>query len=143
VSVVRLPQVHDTRKQGLITPVIEITRSKRRSAYVEEGRNRWPAAHVSDVARLYRLVVERAEPGARYHAVAEEGIAVRDIAEVIGRKMNVPVVSLPRGEASAHFGWLAMFASLDLPAASAITRAKLGWDPVGPRLVTDLENMTF
>src|SRR5207237_7592843 len=131
VSVVRLPQVHDTIKQGLITPAIAIAREKGVSAYVGEGRNRWPAAHVLDVARLYRLALEKREAGARYHAVAEEGILVRDIAEVIGRGLKIPVVSMSPEEASAHFGWLAPFAGLDLLASSAQTRARLGWHPTG------------
>ena len=143
VSVMRLPQVHDTVKQGLITPLVDVTREKGVSAYVGDGRNRWPAAHVSDVARLYRLALERAEPGARYHAVAEEGIAVRDIAEVIGRGLNVPVVSVSPEEAAGHFGWLAAFAGLDLPASSADTRARLGWRPTGPGLIADLEGMRY
>src|SRR5579872_6609718 len=113
ISVVRLPQVHDTVKQGLITPAVAIARAKGVSAYVADGQNRWPAAHVDDVARLYRLALERNERGARYHAVAEEGIAVRTIAEVIGRGLNVPVVSLSPEEAAGHFGWLAPFAGLD------------------------------
>ena len=94
VSVVRLPQVHDTVKQGLITPMIETIREKGVAAYVGEGRNRWSAAHVSDVARLYRLAFEKQEPGARYHAVAEEGVATRDIMEVIGRGLKLPVVGI-------------------------------------------------
>lgn len=143
LSVVRLPQVHDTAKQGLITPAVEIARAKRVSAYVGDGQNRWPAAHISDVARLYRLALEKREPGARYNAVAEEGIAVRDIAEVIGRGLKVPVVSLSPEEAAAHFGWLAPFAGMDLPASSAQTQARLGWKPTGPALIADLERMKY
>ena len=105
VSVVRLPQVHNPVKQGLITPLIQMAREKRVSAYVADGRNRWPAGHVLDVARLYKLAIEKQQPGSRYHAVAEEGIPVRDIAEVIGRGLKVPVVSLSPAEAAAHFGW--------------------------------------
>ncbi|HVU47175.1 MAG TPA: SDR family oxidoreductase [Terracidiphilus sp.] len=143
VSVVRLPQVHDTVKQGLISYAIAVAREKGVSAYVGDGLNRWPAAHVLDVARLYRLAIERAEAGARYHAVAEEGVPVRNIAEVIGRGLNVPVVSLTPEEATAHFGWLAMFAGMDLPASSAQTQERLGWRPVGPGLITDLEQMHY
>ena len=106
VSVVRLPQVHDTVKQGLITPAVAIAREKGVSAYVGDGLNRWPAAHVLDVARLYRLALEKQEPGARYNAVAEEGIRVRDIAEVIGRGLKVPVVSMYSGGGGGSF-WLA------------------------------------
>src|ERR1700746_2696369 len=115
VSVVRLPQVHDTVKQGLIPYGIHFAREKGVSAYVGEGLNRWPAAHVLDVARLYRLALEKHEAGARYHAVAEEGVSMREIAEVIGRGLKVPVVSLSQQEAQAHFCWLAMFVSYDMP----------------------------
>ena len=141
VSYVRLPQVHDTKKQGLVSPLIEITRAKGRVAYVGEGQNRWPAAHLSDVALLYKLAVERGEPGARYNAVAEEGITTRAIAEALGRRLELPVVSLTGDEAAAHFGWMTMFAGVDMPASSAITREKLGWNPVGPGLIADLENL--
>lgn len=143
VSVVRLPQVHDTRKQGLITPLIEVTRKKGLCAYVGDGSNRWPAAHVLDVARLYRLALERQEAGSRYHAVAEEGVPVRTIAEVVGRGLKLPVVALSPDEATSHFGWLAMFAGLDLPASSAQTRERLHWHPTGPGLMADLEQMQW
>ena len=143
VIVVRLPQVHDTVKQGLITPAIGVAREKGISAYVGDGSNRWPAAHVLDVARLYRLALEKRQAGARYHAVAEEGIPVRDIAEVIGRGLKVPVVAISPEQASAHFGWLAPFAGLDLRASSAQTQAKLGWRPTGPGLIADLESMRY
>jgi len=143
VSVVRLPQVHDTVKQGLITPLIAQTRAKGVSAYVGEGRNRWSAAHVLDVAKLYRLALEKQEAGVRYNAVAEEGIAVREIAEVIGAGLNVPVVSLSPEEAAEHFGWLAMFAGLDLPASNAWTCKHLGWRPTGPGLIADLKRVDY
>jgi len=147
VSVVRLPQVHDTVKQGLITYAVQIAREKGASAYIGEGLNRWPAAHVLDVARLYRLALEKheakREPGSRYNAVAEEGISMREIAEVIGRGLKVPVVSLSQQEAHAHFGWLAMFVSYDMPASSAQTRRCLGWRPTGPGLIADLEQMCW
>jgi nucleoside-diphosphate-sugar epimerase len=143
VSVVRLPQVHDTVKQGFITYAVALAREKRVSPYVGDGKNRWPAAHVSDVARLYRLALEKREPGARYNAVAEEGIAVRDVAEVIGRGFKVPVVALSPEEAAGHFGWLAPFAGMDLPASSAQTQARLGWHPIGPGLIADLERMHY
>ena len=141
VSYVRLPQVHDTKKQGLISPLIEIARAKGRVAYLGEGQNCWPAAHLSDVALLYKLAVERGEPGARYPAVAEEGITTRAIAEALGRRLKLPVVSLRGDEAAAHFGWITAFAGLDMAASSAITRKKLGWNPVGPGLIADLENL--
>lgn len=139
----RLPQVHDTVKQGLVSPFIDISKAKGVVAYIGEGTNRWPAAHVLDVAKLYVLAVERSAPGARYHAVAEEGVPVRDIAEAAGAGLNLPVVSLTPEEAPAHFGWLAMFAGLDLPASSAKTRALLGWQPTGPGLIEDLKRMDY
>jgi nucleoside-diphosphate-sugar epimerase len=143
VTVVRLPQVHDTVKQGLITPAVALAREKGVSAYVGDGGNRWSAAQVLDVARLYRLALEARKAGSRYHAVAEEGVAVRDIADVIGRGLKVPVVALSPEEAAEHFGWLAPFAALDLPASSAQTQARLGWRPTGPGLIADLERMRW
>jgi nucleoside-diphosphate-sugar epimerase len=143
LSVVRLPQVHDTVKQGLITPAVAIAREKGVSAYVGDGSNRWPAAHVLDVARLYRLALEKREAGARYHAVAEEGVAGREIAEVVGRGLKVPVVAMSPEQAAGHFGWLAPFAGMDIPASSAQTQARLGWHPTGPGLIADLENMRY
>jgi nucleoside-diphosphate-sugar epimerase len=140
-SVVRLPQVHDTLRQGLLTYAVSLAREKGVSAYVGEGRNRWAAAHITDVARLYRLVLEKNEAGARYHAVAEEGVSMRDIAEAIGRGLNVPVKSIPAEEAPAHFGWLATFTSHDLVASSEKTRKTLGWHPTGPGLIADLERL--
>jgi nucleoside-diphosphate-sugar epimerase len=142
VAIMRLPQVHDTVKQGLVSYVIRLAREKGVFAYVGEGRNRWPAAHVSDVARLYRLALEKQE-GAKYHAVAEEGVSFRDIAEVVGRGMKLPVVSLAPEKAAEHFGWLSTFAGMDIPASSAQTREKLGWNPTGPDLISDLENMRY
>ncbi|MEZ2333706.1 SDR family oxidoreductase [Mesorhizobium sp. RCC_202] len=143
VSVVRLPQVHDTVKQGLITPLLELTRAKGVSAYIGEGRNRWPAGHVLDVARLYRLALDKQAAGVRYNAVAEEGVSMRDIAEAIGAGLNVPVVSMSPEEAAGHFGWLSIFADLDMPASSEWTRAELGWQPSGPTLMADLERMDY
>ena len=142
VAVVRLPQVHDTVKQGLVTYAIQIAREKGISAYVGEGRNRWPAAHRVDTAHLYCLALEKAE-AARYHAVAEEGVSVREIAEVIGRGLHVPAVPIAPQEAAAHFGWLAHFVAWDIPASSAQTREKLAWNPTGPGLIADLENMRY
>jgi len=140
-SVMRLPQVHDTVRQGLLTSAVAVAREKGVSAYVGEGHNRWAAAHISDVARLYRLALEKNEAGAKYHAVAEEGVPMRDIAEAIGRGVKVPVKSISAEEASAHFGWLAMFAARDLLASSEKTRKKLGWNPTGPGLIADLERL--
>lgn len=143
VSVMRLPQVHDPVKQGLITPLAELARAKGVSAYLGEGANRWSAAHVSDVARLYRLAIERGMPGARYNAVAEEGVPLRAIAEALGRGLGVPAVSLSPGEAGAHFGWMAGFAGLDMSASSALTRERTGWEPTGPGLIEDLDAMRY
>ena len=143
VSIVRLPQVHDPEKQGLVTLMIQMAREKGVSAFVGDGLNRWPAAHVSDVARLYRLALEKREAGSRYHAVAEEGIPAREIAEVVGRGLKVPTVSLSPEEALAHFGWFSMFASFDMPASSALTQQRLGWHPTGPGLIADLEQMQY
>jgi nucleoside-diphosphate-sugar epimerase len=143
VSVMRLPQVHDTVKQGLITYAIQAARKKGVSAYIDEGLNRWPAAHVLDVVHLYRLALEKHEAGSRYNAVAEEGVPVREIAEVIGKGLRVPVVSISSEEAEAHFGWFGMFAGFNMPACSAQTRKKLGWNPTGPSLIADLENMRY
>ena len=143
VSVVRLPQVHDTRKQGLVPYLLAVTREKGVSAYIGDGSNRWPAAHVSDVARLYRLAFEKAERGAIYHAVDEEGVTMKAIVEAHGRGLKVPVVSIRPEEAEAHFGWLGRFAGHDMPASSAITRQKLNWKPTGPGLIADLEQMHY
>ncbi|MGF6873099.1 SDR family oxidoreductase [Paraburkholderia sp. MM5477-R1] len=143
VSVMRLPQVHNPYRQGLITPLIQIARDKGVCAYVEEGRNRWPAGHLSDVVRLYLLAIERGERGARYHAVGEEGVSAREIAEALGRGLKLPVVSIARGEAQAYFGWMAMFAALDMPASSAQTQARLGWRPTGPTLLADLNEARY
>ena len=142
-SIVRLPQVHDTRKQGLVPYLLAVSRQKGVSAYIGDGSNRWPAVHVSDVARLYRLAFEKAEPGAIYHAVDEEGIPMKAIAEAHGRGLKVPVVSIKREDAEAHFGWLARFAALDTPSSSALTRQKLNWTPTGPGLIADLDNMNY
>jgi nucleoside-diphosphate-sugar epimerase len=140
-SVMRLPQVHDTTKQGIITLAVAVAREKGVSAYVGEGHNRWAAAHVSDVARLYRLALENNEAGAKYHAVAEQGVPLRDMAEAIGRRLKLPVKSISAEEAPAHFGWWAMFAANDLMASSEKTRKKLGWNPTGPGLIADLDRL--
>jgi nucleoside-diphosphate-sugar epimerase len=142
-AVVRLPQVHDPVKQGLVTYLINIARERGVSAYVGDGRNRWAAVHVLDAARLYRLALEKASTGARYHAVAEEGVPLRDIADAIGRGLKVPVVSKSPKEAADHFGFLAYFAGADGQASSALTQEQLGWRSTGPGLLPDLENMKY
>jgi nucleoside-diphosphate-sugar epimerase len=143
VSVVRLPQVHNTVKQGLIINYIKLTREKGVAAYVGDGLNRWPAVHRFDAARLYKLAFEKHEAGKRYHAVAEEGVTVREIAEVVGKGLKLPVVSLSSEEAPAHFGWFNMFMGHDMPASSALTQEWLGWHPTGPGLISDLEQMEY
>jgi nucleoside-diphosphate-sugar epimerase len=143
VATVRLPQVHDTVKQGLVSYTIRLAREKGVSAYVGDGLNRWPAAHRLDTAHLYRLALEKGEGGVRYHAVAEEGVPTRAIAETIGHGLSVPVVSISPEEAGGHFGWLAHFVGWDIAASSAQTREKLGWNPTGPGLISDLENMRY
>jgi nucleoside-diphosphate-sugar epimerase len=144
VSVVRLPQVHNTEKQGLVTPAIEIAREKRIAAYVGEGLNRWPAVHVLDAAPVYRLALEKGVSRARYHAVAEEGVTAKSIAEAIGRGLKIPVVSLTPEEAAGHFGWMGMFAGMDMPASSALTQEQLGWHPTQKAgLIEDLYHMNW
>ena len=143
VAVVRLPQVHDEFRQGLISSLIEIARAKGVSGYIGDGANMWPAAHVMDVARLYRLAVEHHSAGARYHAVSEEGVPVRKIAEVIGKGLGIPVRSVPPEQAADHFGWLGGFVAFDLPASSTATRERLGWQPAGPNLIADLTKMDY
>ena len=143
ISLVRLSQIHDTRKQGLVPYLLAVTRQKGVSAYVGDGSNRWAAAHVSATARLYRLALEKAHPGAVYHAVDEEGISLKAIAEAHARGLKVPVVSIKPEEAQAHFGWLAHFAALDMPSSGALTQQKLNWRPTGPGLIADLDNMDY
>ena len=143
VMVLRLPQVHDTRRQGRIRWHIQIAREQGRVAYVGEGQNRVPAVHVSDAARLFRLALECGKPGARYHAVAEEGVPLREIAEAIGAGLGLPVESITPEEAPDYYGWLAQLAALDLPASGAATRQQLDWIPTGPDLLTDLRQANY
>jgi nucleoside-diphosphate-sugar epimerase len=147
VIVMRLPQVHDPRHQGRIRWHIQVAREQGRVAYVGEGRNRVPAVHVTDAARLYRLALEKGQaqghPGARYHAVAEEGVSLRDIAEAIGAGLNLPVESITEQQAPAYFGLLAQLAALDLPASGTATQRQLDWHPTGPDFLTDLRDTDF
>ena len=143
VSVVRLPQVHNTAKQGLASQLIAIAKAKGVSAYIGEGLNRWAAVHVLDAALLYRLVLEKGSAGKRYHAVGEEGIQLKDMATAIGRRLKLPVVSVTKEEAIAHFGWLAMPAGTNMPASSVLTREWLGWVPKQRGLIADLEEGSF
>ena len=147
-AVVRLPQVHDPVKQGFVSFLVAAAREKGVAAYLGDGRNRWSAAHRLDVARLYRLVLEetvahKSSAVVRYHAVGEEGVSTKEIAEAIGRGLKVPAVSIAPEQAMEHFGFLAGFAGLDMPASSALTRKRLGWNPAGPGLLADLEAMRF
>lgn len=144
VAIVRLPQVHDTRKQGLVPLLTQLAREKGVCAYVGDGANRWAAAPLKDVAHLYRLIVEQAGPGVTvYHAVQEEGVTSREIAETIGRGLQVPVESITPEQAAEHFGWFAHFAGLDMPASGEWTQKTLGWNPTGPGLIEDLTNMKY
>jgi nucleoside-diphosphate-sugar epimerase len=139
VSAIRLPQVHGGEgKAGFVGFLYEVARQKRVSGYVGDGHERWPSAHRDDVAVLYRLALEKGRAGATYHAVAEEGIATRAMAEVFAKLLDVPLVSIKPEDAQAHFGFIAMFAGLDIPASSAKTRAELGWTPKGIGLIEDI-----
>jgi nucleoside-diphosphate-sugar epimerase len=141
VCIVRLPQVHDTHRQGLVSRCIAIALEKRFLAYVGAGLNRWPAAHRRDVVRLYRLALERAHSGAVYHAVGEQGVALRDIANTRGTRLEMPVKSLTTQDAEGYFGWLGAFAAADIPASSDWTQRSLDWHPSGPGLLADLERL--
>ena len=138
-SVLRLPpSVHGNGDHGFVPQLISIAREKGVSAFIGGGLNRWPAVHRLDAALLYRLVLEKGSAGATYHGVADEGVPTREIAEAIGRHLNVPVVSKSREEAADHFGWIAHFFGVDAPASSALTQEQLGWRPVQRGLIADL-----
>ncbi|WP_158995470.1 SDR family oxidoreductase [Mucilaginibacter sp. L196] len=144
VSVLRLsPSVHGDGDHGFVPMLIDIARKKGISAYIGEGKNRWTAVHRLDAARLYRLALEEAVHGGRFHGVAEEGIAFKDIAETIGKHLNLPVVSISPEEAADHFGWFGGFTSLDVPASSKITQEKLKWHPKHPKLIADMAQGSY
>jgi nucleoside-diphosphate-sugar epimerase len=140
VSVVRLPPtVHGRGDHGFVPALIGIARAKGLSAYVGDGSNRWAAVHRLDAAQLFRLALEGAPAGTRLNAVGDEGVPFRDIAETIGRHLNIPVTAISREEAEGHFGLFAIFASIDVPASSALTQQRFGWQPTHPGLIADLD----
>jgi nucleoside-diphosphate-sugar epimerase len=140
VSVMRFPpSVHGRGDHGFVPRLIDIARTKGVSAYPGDGANRWPAVHRLDAAHLFRLAVESAKAGALLHGVGDEGVPVKEIAENIGRHLNVPIVSIAEDRAAEHFGFLGAFFAADLPASSAVTRQMLGWHPVQPGLIADLD----
>ncbi len=139
-SIVRLaPTNHGEGDNGFMATLVGIAREKRASGYIGDGANRWTAVHRLDSARLFRLALEKAPAGSTLHGVADEGVAIRDIAEVIGRHLDVPVVSISTEDAGEHFTWLAGFLGIDSPASSALTRELLGWQPTQPGLIADLD----
>jgi nucleoside-diphosphate-sugar epimerase len=140
-SVIRLsPVVHsDLDMRGFTRALIGTARQKGVAAYIGDGANRWPAVHTLDAARLFRLALESAPAGSRLHGVAEEGVPFREFAEAIGRHLGLPAASIAPQDAAGHFGFLGMFAAADNPASSALTRQRLGWAPVGPGLIADLD----
>ncbi|WP_034261491.1 SDR family oxidoreductase [Actinospica robiniae] len=143
-SLVRLsPTVHDRAACPMVTALARIAREKGVSGYVEQGSTRWPSVHRKDAARLFRLALEKAPEGSVLHAVAEEGVEIRKIAEVVGRQLDLPVASVASADAVDHFGFLGRLLGLDLPASSQVTRSLLDWNPTGPGLLADLEHAEY
>jgi nucleoside-diphosphate-sugar epimerase len=144
VVIVRLPpSVHGDGDHGFVPALINIARKNGVSAYIGDGLNRWPAVHRLDAAHLYRLAIEKGSAGARYHGIGDEGIPVRNIAEVIGKRLSLPVVAKSPEEAAEHFGWLANFFAIDSPASSVQTQKQLGWRPTHPSLITDMDGPSY
>lgn len=143
-GIVRLsPSVHGVGDHGFVPMIIGVAREKSVSAYIGDGANRWPGVHRLDAARLYRLALEKGPAGTRYHGVADEGVPTREIAEVIGRRLKLPVRSISAEEAKTHFGWMALFFGMDLAASSALTRERLGWHPTEPGLLADIDQDAY
>jgi len=144
VSLLRLPpSVHGDGDHGFVPALIKLAREKGESGYVGDGLNRWPAVHRLDAARLYRLVLEKGSARASYHAIGDEGVPFREIADVIGRRLGVPVVSKSPEQTANHFGWLGHFVGMDSPASSKLTEEKLEWHPKQPGIIADLERGTY
>ena len=140
-AVIRLaPITHEAGAGGFLSPLVAAAKEKGVAAYIGDGANRWPAGHRRDAARVYRLAVEKGEPGAAYHPIGDEGVTTRVIAEAIGKRLGLPTASLSPDQAAAHFGWLGMFASVDAPASSLLTQQRLGWRPSGESLIEDIAN---
>lgn len=137
------PSVHGDGDHGFVPRLIHIARQKGVSAYIGEGQNRWPAVHRLDVARLYRLAIEKGTAGARYHAIGDQAIPTKEIAGIIGRRLSLPVVSLAQEEAATHFGFIGRFFGLDCPASSAITQQELDWQPTHTGLLEDLDHPRY
>ncbi len=139
-AVIRLPPItHDSGGGGFLPPLVTVAREKGVAAYIGDGANRWPAGHRLDAAHLYRLALEKGEPGAAYHAVGDEGLPSREIAGAIGKRLGLPTASISAEDAVNHFGWIGMFAGIDMPASSHLTQQRLGWRPTHEGLIEDID----